>query len=560
MFSCTDSAKIYVMKTTAVKWLYRHTGRSHARILLTSVLNIFTSLCTVFFSLVMKDLIDCAISGSYSEIGKYSAFIILLTVFQYISFVISQYMQEKTAVTCMSELRQFLISALLQKDYAKVQERHSGQWINLLFSDIKIVSDGVSSIIPGISGMLSRLAFAFITLAILEPVLAVIYLVGGGVILIGVGFFRKKLKNLHRAVQEKEDKVHSLVQEIIENILIIKVFRAEKYFEEITSRAQEDYSAVRIHRKKYRLISVNMFSFAFRMGYVAALIYGVYELVGGRISYGTLTAVLHIVGQMRVPIYNLSGILPKIYEVTGSAERIMAIDTAGEELSDSSIDGFRRLTVKNVSFSYDREEVIKDISLEINRNDIVALTGTSGGGKSTFFLLLLGIYYPDSGVIQIQTDQGVFEPSVQTRQLFAYVPQGNGLFSGTIRENVVFNHEYNAAKLEDALKTADAFDFVSELPEQEETLIGEKGTGLSEGQVQRISIARAVYSDAPVLLLDESTSALDEQTEARVLDNIRKLKNKTVLIVTHRPAALKICTKHLHIDNHWISEVKNEYN
>jgi len=548
------------MKTTAVKWLYRHTGRSHARILLTSVLNIFTSLCTVFFSLVMKDLIDCAVSGSYSEIGKYSAFIILLTVFQYISFVISQYMQEKTAVTCMSELRQFLISALLKKDYGKVQEKHSGQWVNLLFSDIKIVSDGVSSIIPGISGMLSRLAFAFITLAVLEPFLAVIYLIGGGGILLGVGFFRKKLKSLHRSVQEKEDKVHSLVQESIENILIIKVFRAEKYFEERTNRAQNDYSAARIRRKKYRLISVNMFSFAFRMGYVAALVYGVYKLAGGSISYGTLTAVLHIVGQMRVPIYNLSGILPRIYEMTGSAERIMAIDTAGEELPESFINEFYQLTVEHVSFSYDREEVIKDISLEIDRNDIVALTGTSGGGKSTFFLLLLGIYHPGSGMIQIRTDHGLFEPSVQTRHLFAYVPQGNSLFSGTIRENVVFNHEYDAGKLENALKTADAFDFVKELPAREDTLIGEKGTGLSEGQVQRISIARAVYSNAPVLLLDESTSALDEQTEARVLDNIRNMKNKTVLIVTHRPAALKICTKHLHIDNHWISEVKNEHN
>ena len=508
----------------------------------------------------MKDLIDCAVSGSYSEIGKYSAFIILLTVFQYISYVVAQYMQEKTAVTCMSELRQFLISALLRKDYAKVQEKHSGQWVNLLFSDIKIVSDGVSSIIPGISGMLSRLAFAFITLTVLEPFLAVIYLIGGGIILISVGFFRKKLKSLHRAVQEKEDRVHSLVQEMIENILIIKVFRAEKHFEERTIQAQEDYSDVRLRRKKYRLISVNMFSFAFRMGYVAALVYGVYELAGGSISYGTLIAVLHIVGQMRVPIYNLSGILPRIYEMTGSAERIMAIDTAGEEVPDSSVDGFQMLTVKDVTFSYDREEVIKDISLEIKQNDIVALTGTSGGGKSTFFLLLLGIYHPDRGIIQIHTEQGIFEPSVQTRHLFAYVPQGNSLFSGTIRENVVFNREYDAEKFKNALKTADAYDFVEELPAREETLIGEKGTGLSEGQVQRISIARAVYSDAPILLLDESTSALDEQTEARVLDNIRNMKNKTVLIVTHRPAALKICTKHLHIDNHWISEVKNEYN
>lgn len=140
--------------------------------------------------------------------------------------------------------------------------------------------------------------------------------------------------------------------------------------------------------------------------------------------------------------------------------------------------------------------------------------------------------------------------------MFAYVPQGNALFTGTIRENVVFNHEYDQKKLEYALKISEAYDFVSSLPEKEETPIGERGSGLSEGQLQRIAIARAVYCDAPVILLDESTSALDEQTEAKVLENIRSLENKTVLIVTHRKAALNICNRHFNIENHRIDESK----
>lgn len=543
------------MKSSSFKWLYRHTKKVHAGILAASVLGVLTSLCTVFFSLVMRDLIDQAVSGDFSGVKKYSTFIILLTVFLYVSHVLSQLIQERTTVSSMMELRQFLISALMRKNYSDIQEKHSGQWINLLFSDIKIISEGVSTIIPGISGMLSRLVFAFVTLLMLEPVLALIFLGGGACILVGVGLFRGKLKALHKAVQEKEDKLHALVQEIIENILIIKVFGAEKHFDGKTEASQEEYSAARVKRRKYRLISVNLFSFTFRLGYLAALIYGVYQLIDGSITYGTLTAVLHIVSQMQAPIFSLSGVLPRIYETGGSVERIMVIDTLEEEKSLTTPDEFIRMTADHVSFSYDRDEVINDISLEIEQNDIVALTGTSGGGKSTLFLLLLGIYKPTAGTIQIETDQGIYEPGEHTRQMFAYVPQGNSLFTGSIQENIVFNHEYDAQKLEEALKTADAYDFVMALPMKEKTVIGEKGTGLSEGQIQRIAIARAVYSDAPILLLDESTSALDENTEARVLNNIRQMDNKTVLIVTHRPAALGICTKHLRIENHQIAEI-----
>ena len=542
------------MKNPAVRWLYKHTKNVHSKVFLTVFLNIISSMSTVLFAVMMKNLIDDAVARNYSGLQKYSAFVFVLTIIIYVTFVSAHVVEERITVTSMKDLRSFLISSLLRKDYAEIQKKHSGEWINLLFSDIKVISDGVSSIIPTIAGMSSRLIFAFITLAVLEPVLALIFLVSGILIILGVSLFRGKLSSLHKDVQAKEDRLHAFLQEVIENILVVKVFGAEKYFDEKVDEEQDAYSESRMKRRKYRLISVNLFSFAFRMGYLLALMYGGYQLINGTISYGTLTAVLHLVSQMQQPFFNLSGILPRIYETIASTERLMAVEHISEDEETEQVNHFEGLKAEHVSFAYDREKVIDDISFEIKPDEIMALTGVSGGGKSTLFLLLLGIYSPAEGRIQIQTEDGCLEPGRRTRSLFAYVPQGNALFTGTIKDNVVFNHEYDAVKLEKALKTAEAYNFVNELPEKENTKIGERGTGLSEGQVQRIAIARAIYSDAPVLLLDESTSALDEMTEANVLNNIKELKDKTVLIVTHRPAALKICTRHLLIKGHKIAE------
>ena len=190
--------------------------------------------------------------------------------------------------------------------------------------------------------------------------------------------------------------------------------------------------------------------------------------------------------------------------------------------------------------------MLKNVGIEVEKGDFVSLTGISGGGKSTLFLLLLGAYSPDSGSVSFLSDGGSFSAGRETRPLFAYVPQGNLLFSGTIYENISFlNDNAGEDEVRGAAEIACAMEFIDALPDGMNTRVGENGFGLSEGQAQRIAVARAILGGAPILLLDEATSALDEQTEARLLKNISALDGKTVIIVTHRPAALKICTKHL---------------
>ncbi len=535
-------------------WLYKHSSSSHRMIALNTLINTLTSLASVYFAVVMKRLIDMAVAGNNDGMIRNGAELVLLTVFIYASTVAASLLTEKTSVRVMGDVRQYLMKALMNKEYSDLTKKHSGEWMNLFFSDVKVISDGTASILPGIAGMISRLLFAFVLLLVMAKTIAAVYLISGAAVLGGIALFRGSLQRLHKDVQSKEDHLHALFQEVIENLLIVKVFRANEYFSEKTAEVQNDYSQARIKRQRLRLSAVNGFYFIFRMGYLSALLYGGYQLFQGRITYGTLTAVLHTVNQLQRPVFSLSGILPRIYEVLGSTDRIREIERNCEQRCMDTAHHFYGLKAKGMKFSYDRDPVLENADFEIQRNDTVALTGISGIGKSTLFLLILGLYQASEGDLEINSEKGWQKPDVRTRSLFTYVPQGNALFTGSIQENVVFNRLYDAEKFKKALITADAYEFVESLPEKEKTRLGERGTGLSEGQIQRLAIARAVYADTPVMLLDESTSALDELTEARVLNNLKGLADKTILIVTHRPAALKICNKFLLFENKQIIE------
>lgn len=522
-------------------------------------MNVCIASIAICFAFVMRGLIDTAVSGKVNDLWKYCGLIVLVTIAMYGTHVISKYEQERITVEISKDLRTYLLTLLMRKKYPEVKKKHSGEWINLLFSDIRVISDGVSSMIPDIIGMSARLILAFGSMLLLEPVLAIVYLAAGTLILAGVSMLRGKLKSLHKEVQSKEDSLHAFFQEAVENLMIVKAFGAEDYIEQRIDDNQSIYSEARLRRRKYRLLSVNLYSFVFRIGYILALSFGAYQLLKGQITYGTLTAVLHIVAQIQVPINHLSGILPKIYETSASAERVMDTENLEEEIIEERKHEFNGLQLNDVVFSYGRETVLDHVSMKIKPGDITALTGISGGGKSTLFLLLLGLYAPDEGKVVVLCEGGLIDAGCSTRGMFAYVPQGNALFTGTIRENVVFNHTYDSERLNYALKAAEAYDFVNELPLKDETFLGERGKGLSEGQLQRIAIARAIYCDSPVILLDESTSALDEMTEAMVLTNIKSLKNKTVLIVTHRKAALTICNRHFNVEDHRINETDISY-
>ena len=284
-----------------------------------------------------------------------------------------------------------------------------------------------------------------------------------------------------------------------------------------------------------------------------------------------------MIGQLQSPFANLTGFFPQYYGMLASAERIREIEEypvdqiCGAKKTAEQIQEFYRkklksLVLKDAKFSYISSEsdqkdtrpvVLEHINLEIQRGVYVALTGPSGCGKSTLLKVLMCLYHLDQGEYQLKVETETQPMTSKWRSLFAYVPQGNALMSGTIREVVTFGMQTDKSeeRIWHAIQIAEARDFVMKLPQGLDTFLGERGAGLSEGQMQRIAIARAIYANRPVLVLDESTSALDEETEKKVLSNLREMTEKTVLIVTHRKAALEICDMELRFSEGSIREI-----
>ena len=321
---------------------------------------------------------------------------------------------------------------------------------------------------------------------------------------------------------------------------------------------QNNFRIKRI-RNYISIFAATGFSFVFALGYMYALIWGAFAISDHTITYGVLTSMLALVSQIQGPVRGISSILPSYYSALASAERLMDIENLENEeiINKSDIDVLKlysqteKIVFDNITFSYGREDVLKNTSLELNKGDFVLLAGISGIGKSTLTKLLLNVITPDNGEIYLSlANGGRVYIDKNVRSMFSYVPQGNFLLSGTIKDNIAFTaNSPDDEKIIKAAKIACAYDFIEKLPQKLDTVVGENGKGLSEGQIQRIAIARAVYCDSPIIIFDEATSALDADTEVQLLKNLKTLKNKTCILISHKMAAKEICNKEIVIDN-----------
>lgn len=534
----------------ALSWLFFRTkGRRGALIAIILGNAVFAGLGAAF-ALFCRGIIDCATAGDINGVLGYAAalggFVLAQLTLRLVCNSLSEFVRAKIEMDMRSEL----FSKLLYAELGSIRGYHSGELLNRMFSDVKICADGIADIIPSAVNMVTRLVCAAVIMIALEPRFAIVFVAAGAVVCLVSGFFRGRLKRLHKRVQEKEGAVRSFLQESVESAAVIKVFGAENKMLKQNDLNQTAHYKIRMKRRAIGIAAGSGFGLIFQAGYVLALVWGAYGIYSGGMSYGTLTAVLQLVNQIQSPFAGLSSLFLQYYSMEASAERIMALHyLPAEKPAERTLTygDFTGLSVSGLAFSYKETQVIKAADFVIEKGTVTALTGISGGGKTTLFMLLLGAYSPQAGEIRFLSRDGCFSPGRETRGIFAYVPQGNCLFSGTIRENITFLSEGggNDEKIMQAAKAACAYEFISKLPHGLDTKIGENGLGLSEGQAQRIAVARALYGGAGFLLLDEATSALDEQTERELLENIAAMENKTVLIVTHRPAALKICGKRL---------------
>ncbi len=552
---------------TSLAWVVKMVKGSLAGIILLTLCTGAASFFSVILALVMRNAIDYAVELDQSMFLRWCGVFLDIVIAQLALRAVIRQQDESIRASVENRLKEHTYENILHSSYSGLKAFHTGELQNRMTSDVRIVAGYATDLIPNIFSMAVQLVCALIALMVLDWRFGSLFLIGGCVML-GVTFiFRRRMKSLHKEVQETDGKLRSWVQESVESILILKSFEAEEMVVNRTERKAADHKTARMKRRTFSNICNVGFGVVMQGSYLFGLVWCGFGILNGTLTYGTLTAVLQLISQIRSPFANISGFVPQYYSMLASAERLIELEKLPKEGKAKSLPDFTGIHAENLTFIYDdgEEEVISGATFDIDKGEIVALTGISGISKSTLLKIMLGIYSPVSGrlygSVGNSKESGGINIDSSTRPWFSYVPQGNMLMSGSIYETVDFLHTAPYTKdqkerIQQACRIACADEFIKDLPNGYDTVLGEKGAGLSEGQMQRIAIARAVYRNAPVLLLDEATSALDEDTEHRLLKNLKELGNQTVLIVTHRPEVMEICTKRLVFENTHINVEK----
>lgn len=421
-----------------------------------------------------------------------------------------------------------------------------------LTSDVSAVSDGISNTIPTIIRLMVELLVTFFTLAYYDLRLALFALLVAPIAMFSSLWLGRKLKYLTIKVQQTESKYRSFMQESLANILIEKSFCLEDYSEERLTQLRDERIYWVFKKNRTNMYASAAMGLSFQLGYIVAFSWGAICIANKTITYGTMTVFLQLVNRIQAPIVSLAQLVPRIISMLASAGRIIELQNLPkEEYTGETIEPEKiGVKVDTVTFGYTDDLVFEDASIDFKPGEFTAIVGKSGIGKTTLVRLIMSFTSKMKGNIEFYNEKGeTMSASPDARNFIAYVPQGNTLFSGSIKDNILMGKkDATDEEIIEALESAAAYDFIKEFPDGIDTLIGEKGVGISEGQAQRIAIARALVRRAPFLILDEATSSLDESTELRVLEGIRKWNpSPTCLLITHRRSVLQYCDREIQI-------------
>ena len=532
-------------------WRYM---RPHRRSLLLLVgLNAMTGVVGVLNTLINRRIIDAATEGTAfgSTVLIYIVVVVMALGLSVVSGILGTVVNERFAFG----IRLRVYDGVMNACWDRVAAYHSGDVITRLTGDIDIVAGGISETIPSILSLAVSFVTAFVTLAYFDWGIALFALILGPVTAL-IGLVTGRLmKPLQLKIQETESKYKSYMQESVAGFAVYKAFEAQAAAAAAMAGFREERLRWIFKRQKVSALSSGALSLSFQLGYVVAFIYSVVRMSKRYISFGTMSVFLSLVSQIQGPVIGLSRMLPRIVSIFASTGRIAEMEDLPKEdrlfpaLSEAQGVG---LKISEVSFGYGTEKIFDHASLEIEAGEFAALTGHSGIGKTTLIRLILAFVRPGAG--EIRLIQGDRAPVIDAgaRRYISYVPQGNTLLSGTILDNLRMGcRDLTELRAWEILSVVAVDDFVRSTPKGLHTVIGERGLGLSEGQAQRLAIARALAKDAPFLILDEATSALDEETETAVLRHLKEhCQGLTCLLITHRPSTLKYCTTRIKIQNH----------
>lgn len=533
-----------------IRWLAAQ-GRPYTKQLLmllgVSALSLVLSMAS---TVVGKYVVDWAVTDG--KIGAYAIVMGAVTLatigIGLLSQLINAYLSERMHMGLVADA----FDRVQRGVWLKLSKFHTGDLMTRLTGDISTVSGGIISIVPDTILLILQLGMAFGILFYYDRMLALFALVLGPITAVCMIGFRQKYQQYQLKLRESESEYRSFMQERLENITVLKAFQLEDQNSAFMADLRARRMKTVMSSTRLTMWLSALLRFVFRLGYVVAFCWGAYRISQREITYGTMTVFLSLVSQVQSPMSEMAYLIPRAYGMLISAQRIREVcEVGGEDYAPRAGSPERvGVAMDKVTFGYGEEDVLREITLAVEPGERVGIVGTSGVGKTTFIRLAMAIVSPQGGSVRFFGERGFSEDACPaSRRFIAYVPQGNTLISGTIAKNLLSGRgDATEAEMWKSLEMADAAEFVRKLPDGLNTEIGEHASGLSEGQAQRIAIARALIRDRPLLILDEATSALDEKTEARVLEGISRDLDATCLIITHRRSMLKYCDKVLEID------------
>ena len=551
------------------KWMYTYAKKYKFQIVFYIFLGVLTTVMGLASSVGSKYLIDAVTGQDSGNIALIALFIVAMGLFSIGINAITTMISARINIKVNNEIQAEVFDKILVADWISMKEFHSGDLLNRLNGDVNTVASSILSWIPS---LITRSAQFFGILAIIlyyDPTMAVIALGSAPVMLIVSKTLMKKMRDYNKRMRQVSSDVMSFNEESFQNIQSIKAFDLVGLFSKRLRDVQQNYKDVFLDYNKFSVYTSSFMSVVGMFVAYACFGWGVYRLWTGHITFGTMTLFVQLSGQLSSSFKSIVSLVPSAISATTSAGRIMEFFKIKDE-SDLEDDKSKLIqnntqgkglsvVLDDVEFSYNENKtVFQHADVVANPGEIVALVGPSGEGKTTMIRLLLGLINTKSGNASIKDINGVScKISSATRRFFAYVPQGNTIFSGTIAENMrMVKQDATDAEIVEALKAACAYDFVNKLPDGINSKVGERGSGFSEGQAQRLSIARALIRKSPILLLDEATSALDVFTERQVLRNIMNMGYaRTCIVTTHRPSVLTMCDKVYKIDSGVVCDI-----